>query len=120
MAQATDDPTLQDFYHDMNEHGNAEYHRVPPHHVVEAESHDSSDRSRLVVWKAVKDGGEYAEPDIDGNGYVWDAVGSTWFDTYNGAVDVADELTTVGKIEEWCNAHPYDGPKTPYAERSEE
>lgn len=130
------DPTLADFYNDMNQHGNATYKRVPPAFVVELERHlaiggsRSSGSAWLTVWQAVKDGGRYAPPDGDryappdgkeGNRYAWDAVGRQEFDDLD---DARAEFVRLGKskakVRAFCEANPYEGPRSPYSERHDE
>lgn len=115
------DPTLSDFYEDMNKHANADYKRVLPRFVVECEEHTSwkGDRhtATVTVWAAVEnDAGnvisrvpQYTEPEIDGNNYVWEPLGRERYEDPDEAHDAVDSLTTENKIWLWCDEHPYEG-----------
>lgn len=107
----SNDPTLKDFFHDMNRHGNADYERVPPNLVIETEVRITD--VRVVVWEAVKRHSQYVRPD-DGNRYVWDAIGSERFDRREEATSDTVVLTTSNQVHEWCDEHPYEGPREPH------
>jgi len=126
----TADPRLKDFYNDMNEH-NARYGRVldgGETYVLELERFPERPRGRnvgqfrLTIWKAVKqqsDTDRYARPDIEGNRYAWDAVGRKTYDDEEEGPDAAQRAFRRLKdgsddVAEWCDAHPYDGPRSPF------
>lgn len=128
----TQKPRLTDFYNDMNEHGSARYGRVltgETAYVLELERHRPF-RGRpgsftLTVWKPVREKGHperFVSPDLDENRYEWDAVGrAEWSDDTDGP-DAAQRTFRKLKSEqidvvEWCDGHPYTGPRTPYHEK---
>lgn len=114
------DPGLRDFYHDMNEHGGADYRKVGRRYVVELDTRPSG--WAVTVWAAVEDAHRdgYAPPDgKEGNRYAWDAEGRETFEDHDEArAVVAGFGQSERKVREWCEAHPYDGPRSPYAERT--
>lgn len=113
----TSDPSLSDFHNDMNEHGGAEYKKIGAAWVAELDTYPSG--WRLLLWKAVETGDGYAPPDgKPGNRYAWDAKGSRGFEDYD---DARAEFVRLGrsveKVRAFCEEHPYDGPRSSYAER---
>lgn len=108
-------PTLRDFYSDMNQHGNADYKRVGDRIVLELDSYLSG--WRLLVWEAVKSDGEYVPPENNKNTYFWDAVGEAEFDEYDAGKQQFNELTTRNAVSQFVERNPYNGPRTPYHER---
>jgi hypothetical protein len=131
----SDAPVLRDFYNDMNEHSIARYGRVRDDgsvYVLELErhaprpNHDVPGKFTLTVWRAVEstDTGEaWVRSEAADNTYEWDAKGrGTYRDDEDGP-DAAQaafrRLKSSGKqaIDEWCDEHPYDGPRASYHER---
>jgi len=110
------DPILKDFYNDMNQHGNAEYKRVGGRYVIELESMPSG--WQVTVWEAVKEGSTYVDPENNDNRYFWDAVGREEFSDYDAGKEIFSELTTRSDLQRFCEQNPYNGPRTPYRERS--
>jgi hypothetical protein len=113
----TRDPTLNDFYNDMNEHAQADYKRVNDRLVVELDSMPTG--WWLTVWEAIKQGGEYVDPDNPDNNYHWDAVGRGTFEDYKTGRAKFNSLTTRKEVQMFCEKNPYDGPRTPYDERDD-
>lgn len=120
-------PTLADFFHDMNEHGGAEYKKVGDPFVIELDSQPAG--WRVLVWQAVEYPDDYDRHSErvevgyapaggkPGNRYAWDAVGSREFDDRHDAKAEFVRLGNVEKVREYIDANPYDGPRRPYLER---
>lgn len=107
----SDDPTLEDFYNDMNQHSNARYHRVDGNKVVELDSTPGG--WQVTVWKAVEHPHReaYAQPRNPKNRYAWDAIGREEFEEYEEASSVFSGLDTKGLVERFCDENPYEGPR---------
>lgn len=110
------DPTLQDFYHDMNQHGAAKYRRVAGRYVVEMDSTPSG--WQITVWEAVRRVERYVLPD-DGNRYAWDAVGRLEFEDKSEARARFSVLSRKGAVRSFCKSNPYEGPRSAWSERPE-
>ena len=117
--ETTSNPTLYDFYADMNNHATAEYARVAGRYIIEWDQ--SVDW--VTVWEAVSRTENrvqyYISPEIGGNTYEWDAVARYEADDHDDARKQWHNVRTggVSKLRRWCQANPYNGPRTPYAER---
>lgn len=109
-------PLLKDFYHDMNKHRTASYTRIGDRYVLEADTCPGG--GWLTVWEAVRSGGAYVVGEHEGNRYEWDAIGRKQFDSVTDARAAAEELMTVHKVREWCQSHPYTGPRSSWEERA--
>lgn len=111
----TRDPKLKDFYHDMNQHGAAEYRRVAGRYVVELDSTPGG--WQITVWEAVVQHERYVLPDNSENRYEWDAAGREEFDNETAARSRYASLTAKGIVRSWCQTNPYEGPRTPWVEK---
>ena len=111
----TRDPKLKDFYHDMNQHAQADYRRVAGRWVVELDSLPGG--WSVTVWEAVKRAGNYVHPDAGENRYVWDAVGREDFKNESPARSRYASLTSKGAVRSFCQTNPYEGPRTPWGEK---
>lgn len=114
------DPSLSDFYHDMNEHSGAEYKKVGSNFVAELDSNPTG--WQVTLWKAVKHSTRegYAPP-IQGRPgirYAWDAVGRAEFEDRD---DARAEYQQLGSrnARAFTKEHPYNGPRRSYSERLE-
>lgn len=114
----TSDPTLSDFYNDMNEHGGATYKKIGGPYVVELDSMPNG--WALTVWRAVdhptREG--YAPPDgKPGNRYAWDAVGRDTFEDRDDAKAEYVRLGGIEKVRAFIDSYPYEGPRRSYSQR---
>jgi KaiC/GvpD/RAD55 family RecA-like ATPase len=54
-------PGKEAFYSDMNKHARADYRHVGERYILEVDPFPTGD-FRLIVWEAVRQGGEYVRP----------------------------------------------------------
>jgi len=107
-------PGKEAFYSDMNKHARADYRHVGERYILEVDPFPAGDR--LIVWEAVRQGGEYVRPS-DGNSFEWDAVGSEMFHSREEAREEMNKINGVHGVRTWCKLHPYEGPRTPWSEQ---
>ncbi len=107
-------PGKKAFWDDMNKHSRAEYRHVGERHILELDSLPAGNW-RLLVWEAVRQGGEYVRPG-GSNSFEWDAIGSENYPSRDEAADVLEKITGVHGVRTWSKCHPYDGPRTRWAE----
>lgn len=112
-----DDPSVSDFHHDMNEHGEAEYKKVGGDTVAELDSTPGG--WQVTLWRAVSHPTRkgYAPPQNSENRYAWDARARAEFEDRADAKAAYSELSGEGDAEEFAKQHPYEGPLSPYSER---
>lgn len=103
-------PTLRDFYSDLNKHDNAVYDIRKNGYVIEFEK-DISDKEegRITIWKAQKKHGKYVPSQNNNSKYDWYPVARR-FTEFNP--EVVETITNSDyHFQQTLENYPYDGPK---------
>ena len=103
-----EEPTLNDFFRDMNEH-NAEY-SIRGEHVIELER-DIKDRKmgRITIWKAQKVNGGFVPSPRKGVQYDWYGVARRFMKFDKETPRTLSEMDY--HFEETLREYPYEGPR---------